>query len=30
MKYTLVETEETVEFLSELLVNFAPIDCGES
>jgi hypothetical protein len=30
MKYTSVETEEIVEFLAELFVNIAPIDCGES
>jgi len=30
IKYTSVETEETLEFLTELLVNFAHIDRGES
>jgi len=30
MKYTLVETEEIVEFLTELLVNVVTFYCGES
>jgi hypothetical protein len=30
MKYTLVETEKIVVFLTELLVKIVSIDCGKS